>query len=1281
MFKLKLKLLFVSLVIANVLLAQTNFYVKKNGFEETLSASFKKINKYEAKNGFVFISSDEINPEKPVKFSIATKNANTIYFRSLYASGYEEMWDVRVMIPSMRFNMGDPVWETSSTSSPLESDQLVSIHPLTQRMVNLRIANGKTWKLGKGNTGVEIKQGKQVQYHWVGEVELKVPQGATSFTTWIAPHQGGIYGMIYTDGFAEFLQQLKSDFPKETNILLGDQFRYLNRLEKLKTRDFNLDEYLSSLEIAIHLTTLANFDFEALQLAIEDLQNTYGNNYPDGQKYLNRLKEIKHSKNIILKGIADNDQEAIAKVHELVELQKTALFANPAIDFENFFYIKRSKIKTGNSPIGQGPDPFGLPSNFQSLSMINRNIWDNEIASYSWDNRNSETIFKPENNHFVGLFDLHFDADKMLISMPSEDLSWQVYETDLTNKTTRQVSPTEEAVDNYDACYLPNEDIIFSSTRNMHGVPCVSGTSDVANLCRMDKEGKNIRMLCFDQDDNWHPTLLNNGKVLYTRWEYTDEPHYFSRLLMNMNPDGTNQKEYYGSSSYWPNSIFYAKAIPNHPTKVVGIVSGHHGTRRSGQLVIFDPVKGRFETEGVVQEIPHRGKKMEATIKDRLVDDVWPKFLTPYPINEKYFLVAMQRNPYDNFGIYLVDVFNNMVPVLQDADYSFFEPVPLKKQQRPPVIPDKVDLTTDEATVYITDINEGRSMKNVPNGTIKALRVFEYNYAVRKVGGHIHIGIDGPWDARKILGTVPVYEDGSAYFKIPANTPIAVQPLDEKGQAVQIMRSWFSAMPGERLSCVGCHEEQNQIVPAKYTTASRKQPSEIKEWYGPARGFSFKTEVQPVLDKYCVGCHNPTRDHLPDFTRKEKDSNILNAGRKGNFAFTPSYINLHPYVRRTGNEGDYRAQNAYEYHAETSELVQMLRKGHHNVEMDKEAWDRLITWIDLNVPDHGSWTEFDSNTAHYIQLREKYRNENANVKASPEEIAEVKKYIEFVAPKKPEKKKIEIPEVEGWPFSTEDARNKQNALQSKSLSLAVKGGLKIDLVKIPAGEFVMANSATSKENNNPKVVSIEKPFYMATCEITNEIYKQFKEDHDQGVINFTSKDVDVRGHILDEDKYPAIRISYNEAKEFCKWLSGLTGKKVKLPTEEQWEWACRAGSDSDFYFGNKESDFSQFANLADQSLKKLAVRSSPAWHPRDDRFSDEHTLLCDVKSLQPNAFGLYDMHGNATEWTSSEYENGKKTVRGGSWYDRPHRATSSYKLGYYPHQRVFNVGFRIVVEE
>ncbi len=224
--------------------------------------------------------------------------------------------------------------------------------------------------------------------------------------------------------------------------------------------------------------------------------------------------------------------------------------------------------------------------------------YDNQIAVLSPVRPDGKlsTLFQPEHGAFVGDVELHFDAARLLFSMPKPNGRWQVHEMGVDGRGLRQVSADDPAdVDNYDPCYLPDGRIIFCSTRCFHGVPCVGGGDKVANLFIMDADGKNVRQLTFDQDHDWCPTLLNNGRVLYTRWEYSDAPHYFSRLLFTMNPDGTNQAAYYGSNSYWPNSMFYARPVPGHPTKVVAIVSGHHGVQRMGEMVVLDPALGRYE--------------------------------------------------------------------------------------------------------------------------------------------------------------------------------------------------------------------------------------------------------------------------------------------------------------------------------------------------------------------------------------------------------------------------------------------------------------------------------------------------------------------------------------------------------------------------------------------------------------------------------------------------------------------------------------------------------------
>ena len=914
------------------------------------------------------------------------------------------------------------------------------------------------------------------------------------------------------------------------------------------------------------------------------------------------------------------------------------------------------------------------------------------------------TLFKPKRSVMVADLEPHFGAKRLLFSSLDEQNRWQIFEMAPDGSGLRQVTKgTITEVDNYDPCYLPDGRIIFASSAVMAGVPCVGGKTPVSNLYLMDADSANVRQLCFDQDHNWCPTVMNDGRVMYTRWEYTDTPHYFTRLLFHMNPDGTQQMALYGSNSYWPNSFFYGRAIPNHPTKVVGVVSGHHGVARMGELVVLDTAVGRREADGVVQRIPGYGKKVKAVIVDRLVNNSWPKFLHPWPLSEKHFLVACQLSSRSPWGIYLVDVFDNLLPLLELPGYAALEPVPLAPRPTPPAVPDKVRLDRKDAIVYLIDIYTGDGLAGVPRGTVKKLRLIEWHYAYQRIGGHQSVTKEGGWDIKRILGTVPVAADGSALFRVPANLPLAVQPLDEQGRALQLMRSWFVAMPGEILSCVGCHEDQKVGTPNHHTLAVRGRPDDVQPWHGPVRGFSFKREVQPVLDKFCIGCHNgkprPDGKSLPNFA----DSG------PGTSRYAKSYLALHPYVRRPGPESDYAMLAPAEYRTNTSELMQMLRKGHHNVKLDAEAWDRLITWVDLNVPDFGTWTEQagEARTNDQRALRLKYRKLYAFVDDDPEAIPAVERRpVKTLVPDPLEPRPAAKVACPGWSFDAADAKRRQAAAGPKtSRTVDLGSGVKMTLVLVPAGELVMGDPTGDLDERPLARVRIARPFWLGQTEVTNRQFAAFDPAHDSRFIDQQWKDHTTPGYPANRPEQPVIRVSWQQALAFCGWLGGKLGQTATLPTEAEWEWACRAGTDSALSCGALDADFAKFANMGDASLRLMAVRgvnpkpvknANPfdAYLPRADKVNDGQLIACDVGKYQPNAWGLHDMHGNVAEWTLSAFKpypyaeadgrnkvapDGEKVVRGGSWRDRPRRCRSAFRLAYPSWQRVFNVGFRVLI--
>lgn len=965
-----------------------------------------------------------------------------------------------------------------------------------------------------------------------------------------------------------------------------------------------------------------------LRRAIVDLMTTYGPDYPNGRDYLARLARLEQARDTILASDGADTEGVVRLAGEMNALRQEALLANPLLDFNQLLLIKRR----GN---------LGLPQNWQG-NCVMRGSFDNEIAVLSPVRPEGQltTLYRPEEEVFVGDVDLHWDGDRMLFSMPvkANHNRYEIFEVQVDGTGLRQVTRSEPDVDNYDACYLPSGKILYDSTACFQGVPCVGGGNQVANLYVMNPDGTGVRRLCFDQDHDWCPSVLNDGRVIFARWEYSDTPHYFTRIIMTMNPDGTSQRAAYGSNSYWPNSTFYPRAIPGHPSQFVGIVSGHHGVPRMGELVLFDPARGQHEADGVVQRIPGYGQRVEPIIRDTLVDDSWPRFLHPFPLNSKYFLAACQLDAQSPWGIYLVDVFDNLVPICVEPGVALLEPVPLRPTERPPVIPDKVDPTRKDAVVYLSDIYAGGGLKGVERGVAKQLRVYAFDYGYQDLANHTYIGIEGPWDVHRILGTVDLEPDGSSAFRIPANTPIAVQPLDEDGQALQLMRSWFVAMPGENLSCVGCHERSNEVPLVQPAMANRKPPQEIQPWYGPARGFSFNREVQPVLDRYCIGCHNDQPYHGRQLADLRRDN-----GQD----FSRAYRALEKHVRRPGPESDYHMFPPAEYHANTSPLVQMLQKGHQGVELDRESWDRFSTWIDLNVPYYGTWSEFREIPHGQRERRFELRRRHAGIEEDYEVIPDLPaKPVQPLLPEPPKQVQTTSVDCPDWPFDAHEARRRQGSVREQVTVLEGPDSRQVELpmVRIPAGEFVMGDAAGASDESPLCRVKLDQPFWITKATISNAQFALFDPNHDSGYLDREGKDHSNRGIPMNRPDQPVVRVSWAQAMAFCEWLSAQTGRRYTLPTEAQWEFVCRAGA------------------TADQA------GSSRAW-------------------------GIDKMPDGIAEWTRSDYrpypyrpgdgrddgmQQGRKVVRGAKGIDVPDHRRDTYRLSYHWWQGVWDVGFRVV---
>lgn len=1034
-------------------------------------------------------------------------------------------------------------------------------------------------------------------------------------------------------------------------------------------------------------------ELESLQLAIEDLAQAGEVTYPRGKEFLERLFEIKRRVESAEKSSIDEatelDDSFMDISADFATLKREALLADPLLQqFDRILAIRRSAKR------------LGMPANWESNSSLSHTGYNNDLVALKPGSDEVQTVFRPENDYYIGELDLNYDGNRLMFSMPGENGRWQLHELDLsTGKRTEIETITSSDVDNYDGCWLPDGGICFTSTAPMIGVPCVRGSSHVTNLYVKTPAGA-IRQLTVDQEHNWNPCVMANGRIMYLRWEYTDIPHAFYRLLFSVNPDGTNQVEYYGSNSWWPNSMFNARPTPNNPNRFYAVVVGHHDTPRAGELILFDASKSNFEADGVIQRIPERGKKVEPIVRDGLTRNSWPKFLHPYPLSDKRVLVACKPNPAANWGIYLVDTFDNMLLLYEEPGFAMLEPTPVMKTPVPPAIADRTDPESKTATVFLADVYAGPGLKEIRRGEVKQLRIFTYNFAYHGMGGQVdRVGLDGPWDIRMVLGTVPVEPDGSAHFTVPAYTPIAVQPLDENGAALQLMRSWFTAMPGEVVSCVGCHERTNMAPVRSRTMATNRPASEIRPFYGPTRGFDFRREVQPVLDKYCVGCHNnscqfdlstvgvtgisptviPTGfslENTEDEPVQAKDAYYNNSSR-----FSRSYMNLKRFVRNATIESDVNLLSTREFHANTTRLMQTLRNdpnGHYGVAplLSSEDWERLTTWIDMNTPAHGTWVEIsgarrtDNQAKRRFELKALY----AGIEQSQEDVFNAYE-PGAIKPILPPREAVE----RGLRARAElqeatDVQVDEPQPEERQMSIPFGDGHMLKLVYIPKGKL------------HGKAVG---GFWLGACEVTNAQYRAFDSTHDSRLEtgDFLSFSLEDRGFETNADDQPAIRVSQERAKEFCEWLSEKTGRNFALPTSEQWEYSARAGkTDSGLSYGDMDTDFSQFANLSDKTNYEIPTYAPwslpsgaiPPWRPSDPRYNDGFRVTAPVGRFAPNAWGVYDLHGNAAEWTATE-QGGQAVVKGGSWNSRPSEAQFGAWQVYPTNQRVFDVGFRIIL--
>jgi hypothetical protein len=593
----------------------------------------------------------------------------------------------------------------------------------------------------------------------------------------------------------------------------------------------------------------------------------------------------------------------------------------------------------------------------------------------------------------VGSFlgpDLSFDATKVLFaackyypelaneqnkadkSRVAEDAFYHIFEMRVDGSRVRRL--TSGKYDDFDPRYLPGGDIAFLSTRKGTAIQCSQWFSDssrradypdsyvrcggdnyrpvpVFTLHGMDAAGENLRPLSAFENFEWSPSVAEDGRIFYTRWDYIDRfnGHFFS--LWSANQDGTNPQLLYGNYTVKPQVKFEARSIPRS-SKIVFTAAAHHSSA-GGTICLLDRERGT-EGQEPIQRLTPDVRFPETEQNDSHY------YASPWPLSEEFFLVGWAdaplpphgrfedgRNPVNAMGLYLLDAFGNLELLYRDPAISSVYPIPLVTRPEPTRQTPLVHTRSDaDAEVFLQDVYEG--LDGVARGSVNTLRIVG---VLPKTQPHMNnpvLGVSAEDPGKFILGSVPVEADGSAYFKLPPGIPVFFQAIGTNGTAVQTMRTLTYAMPGQVLSCVGCHEPRELAPRSKPTAvAALRPPSRIQPGPDGSWPLSFETLVQPVLDQYCVECHGPNGK------KAEAQSLPLVAGAayKTLLGFADENIKKQAFERDRSlpNEGV----------AANTRLWRMLTgsPAHQDLTLDPQSLSRVALWLDTYAHRQGFFSE------------------------------------------------------------------------------------------------------------------------------------------------------------------------------------------------------------------------------------------------------------------------------------------------------------------------------------
>ena len=795
-------------------------------------------------------------------------------------------------------------------------------------------------KLGKTCTDVAIST--------ASIVHPTRPSATSRYATWEGLYdyeKGRLRTVSVTEGKHTLKLARRGPLPNLVTLRLDSSVAFPKEWKQSERKMQHLDRVPASQRAAFLPPEAVNV--AALRLSVEQTMKEFGPRYPHGREYLRRLSKL----------------EASPDAAASLDLRREAMLAHPLLDFDKLLFLKRMGGRYSHTYGG----PHVSIMNGGSLCVL---------SPVSTEGKVTPLVPELEGGLF-DRFDLSYDAKKVVFGYKKTSKEpFRIYEVDINPAagtmipgSLRQLTfggeEEEEAKrcqttdwlkggfnDMY-PCYLPSGKIMFASTRAQRIVFCAP--SPVTTLYVMDSDGKDVRRLSESPVSETVPSVLHDGRVVYTRWEYVDKGLGNAETLWAMRPDGRGVDHVYKLNTAWPAGMSGARSIPGSQRLVA--VAGNHYNPGVGPVVLLDVRRSRRGTEAMHCITPEIGYPQTYTPPKK-----FGAFADPYPLSDRYFVVShrpegIKSGKGAEYGLYLLDGWGNRTPLYRDPAISCFEPMPLRPRHKPLDIAATPNTgTTGEAKLkrpgelFIQDIYQG--LTGIERGRVKYVRVMG--------------ALEWPWDQRgmswslgtdphrkRIYGVAKVHEDGSAYFSAPAGENLFFQALDENFMALQQMSTFINLMPGEKRSCVGCHERRRKAP--RVATARPMAMDHPVQTLMPQPGdtgirmVDFVADIQPMFDKHCIRCHSgkSPKGHL--------DLVGVPAGK-----FSRSYANI------TGNglinfracgsgRAHIRAVPPLTHGSLVSKLPAMLAKRHSKVNVSREEMIKLSTWIDANVPYWGSY--------------------------------------------------------------------------------------------------------------------------------------------------------------------------------------------------------------------------------------------------------------------------------------------------------------------------------------